>query len=343
MWPSEAAPERGIFVARQVEALRTLGHDVEVAPLTDVRTGRLRTPLKYLRLARDARRRGTAQGPDVVHGHFLLPTGAVARMTARRLGVPYVVTAHGTDVRNAEGSARLRARTEPVVREAALVVAVSDALAVRLRELYPGLRVEVCDMGVDDAIFTPVGEGTPPAASAPRFVAVGSLLANKNHERLLRAVAGIDGARLVCIGEGEQRATLERLAVDLGMRDRFALPGRFPHADLATWYRGATAACLVSIDEGFGLAALEAIACGCPVVVSQTAPVSELVTPRGPAPGTIVDPHDVDDIANGLRAAATLPHADAPTTRTAIAGRTLTDRARELAALLEDALARAST
>src|SRR4051794_10845437 len=121
MWPSEQSPERGAFVERQVAALRELGCDVDVAALTDVRTGKLWAALKYWRLARDAKRAIKAHRPDVIHGHYLVPTGSVVRRVAHAAGIPYVVTAHGTDVHNAHTNARMRAATEFVVRDAARV------------------------------------------------------------------------------------------------------------------------------------------------------------------------------------------------------------------------------
>ena len=343
MWPSAAAPERGIFVQRQVEALRRLGHEVHVAPLDDVRTGRLRTPWKYLRLAVHAWRLAHATRPQLVHGLYLLPTGVVARWVARRHGIPYVVTAHGTDVRNTEEVASIRKRTEPVVRDAAAVIAVSSQLAARLRVVYEGPLVHVSDMGVDTTLFVP---RKPPAQGAgatargatrrARYVSVGSLLPNKNHERLLRAAATLDEARLVCIGEGPERDRLEQLAGELSMQQRVAFPGRMPPADLAEYYRNVDAACLVSIDEGFGLAALEALACGAPVVVSRTAPVAELVADG--VNGAVVDPTDIEDITRGLRIAGALPHASAEQVRATTAGRSTDDRARELATLLAGVL-----
>ena len=312
MWPSAEAPERGIFVQRQVEALRALGHEVEVAPLGDLRTGRLATPRKYLRLARDARARVKSFQPDVVHAHFLVPTGSVARVAAGRAGVPYVVTAHGTDVQNASASTgRLRGQTAAVLNDAAAIIAVSGELAARVREIAPDATVHVAHMGVDTTLYAPSGDpdaaandvGWSVEGSAPRFLAVGSLLANKNHRRLIEAVATLQSGNLALVGAGPMEAHLRDHAVQLGIADRVTFVGRVAPADLARWYNAAHVVALPSINEGFGVAALEGLACGRPVVVSQSAPVAQLVDDTT---GAVVDPLDVASIAAGLSAAARL-------------------------------------
>lgn len=341
MWPSHDHPERGIFVRRQVDALRRLGCEVEVARLTDVRSGSIRTPLKYLLLLARARRLARRTRPDVVHGHFLLPTGAVARMVARARSIPYIVTAHGTDVRNAETSEHLRRRTAPVVDDAACVIAVSDPLADRLRTLYPSARVEVGNMGVASQLFTPAAgtiAGQLASGEGPRLVAVASLLANKNQERLLRAVAAVPGARIVLIGDGPDHDGIEALIADLGIHDRAALRGRATQSELADWYQRMDASCLVSLDEGFGLAVLESLACGCPVIVSRTAPAAQLV--EDGVTGVIVDPLDVDDIARGIRVASSLHRLPADRAAKTIAGHTVDDQAARLKLLLDETAGR---
>jgi glycosyltransferase involved in cell wall biosynthesis len=344
MWPTAERPEHGIFVQRQVEALRRAGCEVEVAPLTDARTGRLRTPVKYLRLAMEARRTIRRLRPDVVHAHFLVPTGSVTRACARRARVPYVVTAHGTDVANAESSPALRARTEAVVRDAAAVIAVSDALAARLRALFPGLRVETCDMGVDTTRFTPETGSHSSTGSddgSIRTVTVASLLPNKNHARLIEAVARTSDTYLVCIGDGPERPTLDELARELGLGARVAMRGRASADELVDCYHNADAACLVSLKEGFGIAVLEALACGCPVVVSRTAPVSQLVEPG--VTGVVVDPEDVDDIARGLREVAHVGRLSGKQVAAITRGRTVDDRAAQTLDVLRAAATGRST
>lgn len=303
MWPSAITPEFGVFVRGQVSALRKLGADVHVAKLIEQRSGKLRTPAKYLRLSRHTRELIRDHDPEVLHGHYLLPMGFVTRRLAKQFSIPYVVTAHGSDVAGAERSGRVRARTEDVVRDAAAVIVVSDELAMRLRKLYPGIDPVVSHMGIDTDLFHwNTGPSAQPA-QGPLIVAVGSLNENKNHARLIDAVGQLADVRLVIIGEGPARSSLQA-RIDAGsLGDRIALAGRVPLYELPAWFVRADVCTLISLREGFGLSALEGAACGARPVVSTTAPLARVVAHSG---GVVVDPVDAEAITTGLRHALDL-------------------------------------
>jgi len=161
------------------------------------------------------------------------------------------------------------------------------------------------------------------------------LTPDKNHAALTRAVAQCANTNLVIVGDGATRAALELLIDELDLRNRVALAGRIPPAELATWYGRFHGSCLISLREGFGLAALEALACGCPVLVSSTAPVSELVDDG--VTGAVVDPTDIDDIARGITSMRNIGHLNSAQIAAVTAGRTTDDQAQKMAALLVQA------
>ena len=300
-----------------------------MAPLTQARSGRLRTPRKYFALRSAARRIARSGRVQVVHAHYLLPMGVVARGVARAAGLPYVVTAHGTDVRNAESSAAVRARTEPVVRDAALVIAVSQQLAQRLRALYPGIAVAVVDMGVDTDVFAPPALDASPVGGH-HVVAVGNLLPNKNHSRLIDAVGSLPETRLTIVGDGPLRDELHAQVIGAGLAQRVTLAGRLPRAGVADLLRTAEVATLVSIDEGYGLAALEAAACGCQVVVGANLPVAGDLDDVA----TRVDPLDAGHLASALAGALAAGRRSSTQARASVSGRSVCDRAREVGDVL---------
>jgi glycosyltransferase involved in cell wall biosynthesis len=158
-------------------------------------------------------------------------------------------------------------------------------------------------MGIDTDLFMWASGDTSSDDRGPLIVAVGSLTANKNHQRLIEAINGLEHVRLVIIGEGPERDALQSLieANDLGKR--VALAGRVPLYELPAWFLRANACTLVSVREGFGLSALEGSACGARPVVSTTAPLARVVAHAG---GVIVDPTSVDAIAAGLTQALAL-------------------------------------
>jgi glycosyltransferase involved in cell wall biosynthesis len=230
-----------------------------------------------------------------VVGHFLFPGGEAARRAARAASVPYAVVAHGQDVINAESSSWLRGRTRRVLDDAGLLVAVSQQLADRLGAACPlPAGVLIAHMGVDRAAFRPgdrdiAASALGPEPKRPLVVQIGV----KNAAPLAAAVANIDG-ELWLAGTG------------VGVPGARML-GRQPPADVPRLLRAADVAAFVPEREGYGLGALEAMACGVPVVVSQTIPVAADLPPTSSVP---VDPRDPAAISAGLRRAMGLVRDD---------------------------------
>ncbi len=294
MWPSPERPEQGAFVERQVGALERLGADVAVASVAPG-AGGIRAPLKWRRLFAAAKGAARASRPDVVLGHFLFPGGAAARRAARAAGVPYAVVAHGQDVVNAESAAWLRRRTRRVLDDAALLVAVSRPLADRLAAVCT-LPPEVltAHMGVDRTAFRPGDRdiatcGLGPDPRRPLVVQVGV----KNGAALAQAVAGI-GGELWLVGAGAEVQGARML-------------GLVPPRDVPRVLRAADVAAFVPAREGYGLGALEAMACGLPVVVSRTIPVA---VDLPAACSVLVDPDDAAAIGAALETALRMARDD---------------------------------
>jgi glycosyltransferase involved in cell wall biosynthesis len=294
MYPSPERPDYGVFVARVTEALRQRGHEVERVVLQAGARGPVSTPRAYAGLTRQARAAVARHRPDVVYAHFLVPTGLVAIAT----GVPYVITAHGTDVRNIRRSPVVAALTKPVLRRAAAVICVS-AYVAKLLSAPEGVRVEVIDCGVDTERLRSVPRAPGARGHGPRFLFVGSLTPRKNLERLMQAFATLGGGTLTIVGGGPLE---ERLRATAPVGTRFL--GRLPEDGVADEIARADVVCLPSLEEPQGQAMLEALARGRPVVATRVGGPAEVLNPRC---GALVDPLDVDSIAAGMAAAAALP------------------------------------
>jgi glycosyltransferase involved in cell wall biosynthesis len=138
----------------------------------------------------------------------------------------------------------------------------------------------------------------------PYVLYVGNFLPHKNLLRLVQAFAGLAGAvrrdcSLVLVGDcaGERRSILDE-ARRLGIEGKIVLTGVVADADLPALYAGCEAFVMPSLDEGFGLPAVEAMACGAPVIVSDRASLPEVV---GDA-ALLVDPLRVEAIGAALAA-----------------------------------------
>ncbi len=262
---------------------------------------------------------------DLIHSHYWL-SGQVGWLAKDRWSVPLVHTAHTlAKVKNAQlaagDTAEPRARVigeEQVVAESDRLVANTATEASELVTLYdavPG-RVSVVPPGVDLDTFRPAPAGRE---EATRYTArrrlglptdgyvvafIGRIQPLKAPDVLLRAAAALravdpDTAAALTIaivgGNSGCGLDLAALAHHLGLGDsvRFLDPRR--HADLAEVYRAADLVAVPSYNESFGLVALEAQACGTPVVAAAVGGLTTAV--RDGVSGALVAGHDRDDWA----------------------------------------------
>jgi len=187
-----------------------------------------------------------------------------------------------------------------ILRESRAVVAVSEATRRAVIAAY-GLRperVRAIPNGYDRTRFTPTGLATDDGG-VPYVLYVGNLLPHKNVRRLIEAVARVarqSAVRLVIAGSGipARVAELRSLAHRVGAH--LELMPYVPHQELPALYRGARLLAMPSLAEGFGLPALEAMACGTAVIAGSTSAMPEVV---GDA-GLLVDPEDTGAIADAI-------------------------------------------
>ena len=283
-YPRHAEDTAGRFVADAVERARSAGVEVEVVSPADFRhfgiayghgvMGNLRRqPWKYLLLgaflanfARAARR--AAREADLVHAHWL-PSGAVAMKT----GKPIVVQLWGSDVELARRFSRLARR---VLGRARVVVCPSHALAEEARMLGAG-EIAVIPSGID--LPAEVGDEADP----PEVLYAGRLSPEKGVLELVDAARGMN---LVVAGDGP-------------LRDRVPQArGLLPPAELAQLYARAAVVACPSHREGFGVACLEAMAHGRPVVAAAVGGLLDLVVDG--ETGIHVPPGDVGALRTAL-------------------------------------------
>ncbi len=170
------------------------------------------------------------------------------------------------------------------------------------------------------------------------FVFAGRLTRQKALGTAIDALALVPGARLLVIGDGPERAALERHASESGVNGRVAFAGALPRADVLSALAGAQAAVLSSDWENFPHGAVEALAVGTPVVATAVGGVPEIV--RDGVNGLLVPPGDPASLARALRL---LVEDDAARERLAagaapsVAGLTTTEVYGQLEALLVSA------
>lgn len=132
----------------------------------------------------------------------------------------------------------------------------------------------------------------------PTFVFAGRLALQKNVPLALDALARIEGARLLLIGDGPERPIVERRIAELGLGERVSLLGAKARHDTLEWVRAADAAVLPSDWENFPHAAVEALAVGTPVLGTAVGGIPEIV--ESGVNGIVVPPGDAGALAEAM-------------------------------------------
>jgi glycosyltransferase involved in cell wall biosynthesis len=260
--------------------------------------------LLYAAAVRFVRRLMTSGVPiDAIDAHYLYPDGVAAVWLGRRLGLPVVVTARGTDVTLIPHYRIPRELIRQAIPGAAALVAVSAALKTALLELgAPADKVTVLRNGVETTVFTPPADRAAARAALgltrPTLISVGHLIERKGHHLAIEALRDLPEWDLIVVGEGPERSRLAGLIRTLGLEDRARLLGARPHTELPSFYGAADALVLASSREGWANVLLESMACGTPVVATNIWGNPEVV--QGPAAGVIVE-RSAAAIAAGVR------------------------------------------
>ncbi|MBV9116239.1 MAG: glycosyltransferase [Acetobacteraceae bacterium] len=252
---------------------------------------------------------------DAIDAHYLYPDGVAAVWLGRRLGLPVVLTARGTDVSLIPRHAVPRRLIEGALRDAAALIAVSAALKAAMLALGAAEpRVTVLRNGVDTRLFRPPADRAALRArlglDGPTLLSVGHLIERKGHDLVIRALAQLSGVTLLIVGEGPERPRLAALAAQLGLSARVRLLGARPHREMAELYGAADALVLASSREGWANVLLEAMACGTPVVATDIWGNPEVV--RAPEAGVLVA-RAADALASAARGLLAAPPARAAT------------------------------
>jgi D-inositol-3-phosphate glycosyltransferase len=248
-----------------------------------------------------------ASPPDVVHGHGWM-SGMVSVLGGRRVRVPVVQTFHSlaaverrhgvSDTGPAE-----RGKIEVLVgKEAAHVTAAgSDEMAELIKAGVDRAKISVIPSGVDIDVFTPDGP-LAPRGRLHRVVTTATSLPYRDIESIITALSGVDDAELVVAGLPESGrphddpdvAKLREHAERLGVGDRVVFAGAVTPALV----RSADVVVCAPWYEPSGAAALEAMACGVPVVATAVGALADVVVPG--VTGLLVPPGEPETLSRAL-------------------------------------------
>ncbi|MFH1474983.1 MAG: glycosyltransferase family 4 protein [Chloroflexota bacterium] len=250
---------------------------------------------------------------DVVHQHDLRFHPGLTAVAAAARRRPVLFHTHGLIFHtNDAGTLKrvlMRAYYGPVMRVGRTAVVCDSAVdRERLLALAPFLRRRA--LHVPDALDTKGLAGLLREPVPGRIVVFGRVAPSKGHDRMIEVVAVLPPEWHLVIagrGEGRHQADLEALASRRGVRDRVTFAGPYPEGGLGEILRTASVAAFPSRGEGFGLALVEALAAGLPVIASDLPSHREILGAE--LAGSVVDFDDPNDVAGALERLAGDPAA----------------------------------
>ncbi|RKQ85532.1 glycosyltransferase [Brockia lithotrophica] len=243
--------------------------------------------LSYFFSAPALRKKISEVKPDILHAHYATGYGTLGRLSRFR---PFLLSVWGSDVYEYPFYSPLhRYIVTKNLRAADLILSTSRAMAQQTLKLEPNVRgIEITPFGVDVAQFRP-----QPEYKDPRFFTVGtvkSLAPQYGIDLLLHAFALAQrylvetapdvgrSLRLLIVGDGPERKRLEALSRHLGIDKRTTFVGAVPHREVTRYLNQLDVYIALSRYESFGVAVLEAQACGIPVIVSDVGGLPEVVS-----------------------------------------------------------------
>jgi glycosyltransferase involved in cell wall biosynthesis len=244
---------------------------------------------------------------DLVHVHLFpaqLWAAAALRQCDRQ---PVLITTEHNPDNNRRGKPFARSLDRILYRSYDSVVCNSEATAAAMLEWVPQVhdRLTVIPNGIAVERFRSAVAADRDMIvhghRGPIAIFVARLQPQKDHETLLRAIARIPDVQLLLVGEGELRSELEQLAGALGIATRVHFLGQ--RADVAELLKMADLYIHATHSDGFGIAALEAMAAGLPVIASNVPGLAEVV---GNA-GILVPPRDAEALARAIQSVLSDP------------------------------------
>lgn len=282
----------------------------EIVSMDGVRVRYFASPFLRRLYYAPALERAMREGPDydLVHLHsvFLWPTWAAAR-AARERRIPYVLSPRGMlveDLVRRRSTWAKRAWIALVERanieRAAAIHVTSDVESAELARFGFRLPAVHCVPNGVDASTSRGERPNDPEVIEPTVLALGRIHWKKGLDRLVEAIALVPEAKLLVVGNDEDRYsdTLRALALRHGVAARLQIRGPAFGAEKDRLYRRASLLALPSLSENFGNVVLEAMAAGCPVVVTPQVGAAEIVRESG---GGRVAEGDPASLAHAIR------------------------------------------
>lgn len=237
--------------------------------------------------------------PDVLHAHFT-DLGYVAVSLKQKINVPLVITEHSSAIIQSKLNKKVFETAKKAYGSADAVLAVSPSLVKVIEDRFK-IKLRYIPNIVDVKIFDyePIKRTKD---GAFRFISVGNLIFSKRIDLIIKAFKkvfnSVPNVNLVIFGEGVERLSIEKLIREYGLQNRIKLMGTQPRAIIAEELKCSDCFVLPSRFETFGVAYVEALATGVPVIATKCGGPECFVHGRN---GLLISVDDVDELARAMK------------------------------------------
>ncbi len=234
---------------------------------------------------------------DLCHAFFGIPCGYLAM----KLNLPYIVSLRGSDVPFYNhrfywlDKLLFRRLSCKIWQRAQEVIANSAGLKALATAACPGQNISIIGNGVDIEEFYPHTTNIKKSHQKLVLISTGRLIERKGYQYLIKAMHGLGNVELRLIGEGNLKNNLEGLAASCNVKVNFL--GKVSHHCLPEYLRNADIFVLPSLNEGMSNAILEAMACGLPIITTDTGGSKELIKDNG----FIVKKADINELKQAIK------------------------------------------
>jgi len=236
--------------------------------------------------------------PDIVQVQSI-DIGISAWLIKKILTIPYVVWGRGSDVYQLNRFGRIRSKL--ILKNADAILALTENMRITLKNIC-NTEIYIVPNGIDleeyngGTLFPDRKTGTK------NILFVGTLRLVKGVQYLITSMKKIHeempDARLILVGDGEERERLAALSLQLGIQKHVQFIGIVPQEKVKTFMQQADVFVLPSLSEGFPNVIIEAMACGLPIIASRVGGIPDILT--NDTNGYLVEAKDTHDMANKI-------------------------------------------
>lgn len=297
MYPGHANPTYGIFVKEQVDSLVEMGFNVKLNVISTRENFRALKLFRYMNLFMKAVLETLLGKSDVIHVHFVYPTGIFIPLVKKISSKRIVVTVHGSDVLG--NSAFKTNCLKSIFKNSDEVIVAGSGLKDIVTDKFGAstTRVHIIPCGYRSDLFYPLA--TMREDDNLNILFLSRLYKEKGTDILkdiISKVASDNNIKFWIVGDGPEKERLQQL---LSKNENVTFYGMVSKIEAAKWFQKADMFLFPSQREGFGLVALESLACGTPVIASNISGITDIV--RDKYNGCLAEVDNADSFVEAIR------------------------------------------